>query len=851
MIASAIIGSLFISFFTISYSNSPPKSRTGAPNETNCTSCHSGTALTSGTEYGNVKMTTSMTGGEYIPDSTYKITLSYTESGKSKFGFQVTVLDDANDEQAGDLVVTSSTTTDKGTATVSSKTRQYIYHKSSGTSGSGKISWSFEWDAPSTNVGPVKFYVALNSTNGNSAASGDKIIIKSFEFDPSSKLPKADFTMSQASVCAGDTVVLDGTGSGNTTGYQWTVNSGTPKTSKDSVVKAVWTKAGTYTVKLVTKNGIGSNELKKTIKILARPGNGVTQTGNDTICAGDTVVLKADNGVKWNWTGGAQTQELKVLKSGTYEVEIEGTNGCKATSQEFDIEVIAPGVMNIGNLGNDTLCSADSFQLLVNSGYEEYALFDNKMPISVSTKNVIRGVLPPGSHNLTVIGKDKFGCVSQESSDFEIDVVGQLPSPNINCSNVTSESIEIDWTPDGQVKNYEVSIDTGKTWMTTSGTSSHKIDGLTFSASRNFLVRGKTSSPCFYSAVGETTCKTSACFKVSFNASKNVVCLSDPGSLELNNLNLTRYGIAYNSKTYGTDTVFKFNPIDLGVGSHIVSISLIDSNALSCPALDTMVEIKVNPLPVPAILTQWSQGAGSNKICVSSSSKELKGNTKDANGPETYKSAEWSGAGVSETGGVYSFDPASATEGSHSLVYNVTNTFGCSSSADELVIVDGEKKASFTFTSDKSEVSFTQTIENAKAWTWNFGDGNSSTGENPTHDYSKDGTYTVELATNDPSNVCAEVLATEEVAVIGGSIEDFGQKMDIYPMPFDNFLNVVLPASSENVVVRIYNMTGSLVYENNSFSGSETLDLSDLNKGMHLLRVSTSNQIVTKSILKK
>lgn len=43
------------------------------------------------------------------------------------------------------------------------------------------------------------------------------------------------------------------------------------------------------------------------------------------------------------------------------------------------------------------------------------------------------------------------------------------------------------------------------------------------------------------------------------------------------------------------------------------------------------------------------------------------------------------------------------------------------------------------------------------SWDWDFGDGNASTLQNPTHTYSAPGTYTVILTANDGSNADPEV----------------------------------------------------------------------------------------------
>ncbi len=69
---------------------------------------------------------------------------------------------------------------------------------------------------------------------------------------------------------------------------------------------------------------------------------------------------------------------------------------------------------------------------------------------------------------------------------------------------------------------------------------------------------------------------------------------------------------------------------------------------------------------------------------------------------------------------------------------------------DEQVIP--KVSAAYTSTIDAPTggvVTFTNTSENATSYAWDFGDGNKSTEESPTHTYTKDSTYTVKLtATN-------------------------------------------------------------------------------------------------------
>jgi len=70
ILISTVIALLFVAQKTISYTNNPPLARTGAPNESSCNTsgCHSGTAITSGTEFNNLKISSNMKNDEYITE---------------------------------------------------------------------------------------------------------------------------------------------------------------------------------------------------------------------------------------------------------------------------------------------------------------------------------------------------------------------------------------------------------------------------------------------------------------------------------------------------------------------------------------------------------------------------------------------------------------------------------------------------------------------------------------------------------------------------------------------------------------------------------------------------------------
>ncbi|MFN0277350.1 MAG: choice-of-anchor V domain-containing protein [Pyrinomonadaceae bacterium] len=152
-----------------SFSSNPPIGATGAPGEFNCALCHSDTPQP-GVFVINAPAT-------YVPGQTYQMQAQHTttDATRLRWGFEMTSIDST---ELGAGIFTSLdgfTSTDID----NSNFRSYVLHTSTGTfpGTSNGATWTFDWTAPATNVGPVTFYAAGNQANNNNNSDGDWIYL--------------------------------------------------------------------------------------------------------------------------------------------------------------------------------------------------------------------------------------------------------------------------------------------------------------------------------------------------------------------------------------------------------------------------------------------------------------------------------------------------------------------------------------------------------------------------------------------------------------------------------------------------------------------------------------------------
>ncbi|MBA3514848.1 MAG: PQQ-dependent sugar dehydrogenase [Pyrinomonadaceae bacterium] len=271
------------------FSAGPPAGYTRAPGEEPeaCAECH--VPPEAGT--GQISITAPQT---YIPGQTYPVTVTHTnaDATRLRWGFQLTALDSA-DVKAGNLQNTSSLTQildNQGPG----NSRQYIEHTSLGTFAGqqGGASWTFNWQAPSTDIGPVVFYAAGNHANNDGNSSGDHIYSTFVASAPASATP--DFaisaTPSARSLVPGDSAMylvtitplagftgvvnLGATGLPAGAGASFNpasinITDATSKTSTLTVTTSAGTPFGNYTVNITGMAGAIMNTIPVTLRLIS------------------------------------------------------------------------------------------------------------------------------------------------------------------------------------------------------------------------------------------------------------------------------------------------------------------------------------------------------------------------------------------------------------------------------------------------------------------------------------------------------------------------------------------------------------------------------------------------------
>lgn len=135
------------------------------------------------------------------------------------------------------------------------------------------------------------------------------------------------------------------------------------------------------------------------------------------------------------------------------------------------------------------------------------------------------------------------------------------------------------------------------------------------------------------------------------------------------------------------------------------------------------------------------------------------------------------------------------------------------------------------------------------SWDWTFGDGGTSTDQNPSHTFPGDGTYTVCLTVTD-DNGCTSTYCNDVVILVISVAEALESGMTVYPNPSNGEFVVEVRGVEGAARITVMDVTGRQVYSqgavlNGDFRKNINLDVA---KGSYLLQIATDEAIVTRKI---
>ena len=185
---------------------------------------------------------------------------------------------------------------------------------------------------------------------------------------------------------------------------------------------------------------------------------------------------------------------------------------------------------------------------------------------------------------------------------------------------------------------------------------------------------------------------------------------------------------------------------------------------------------------------------------------------------------------------------------SHSGSYFCTVNNYCdvpvvSDTAELTVLSIPPPMASFEYSITGRELSVSNTSEDATTYLWEFGDGDTSSAENPKHNYDEDNEYTVVLTA---SNICGEDADSSIVYIIT-DINDWRltEGFLIFPNPASEVVNLTFKdVGTEIETIQLLDFKGNQVkiIKPGITGDIHTINLENLAPGIYFIRISLKNK---------
>ena len=236
-------------------------------------------------------------------------------------------------------------------------------------------------------------------------------------------------------ICEGENVAFNGSGTGGTPGYMYVWDFGDGNTSSQAAPSHTYATAGSYSATLTVTDAHGCNSSDvSVITVNALPVVNVDATANASCFGNCDGSISVSGGVSYQWDANAYNQTTATATSlcaNTHTVIATDVNGCMVSES---VVITEPTILIALAGGDQTICEGEN--VVFNGGgsggtpgYTYLWDFGDGNTSSIATHTHTYG--SPGTYSATFIVTDAHGC---NSSDVSVITVNALPVVNVDAT---------------------------------------------------------------------------------------------------------------------------------------------------------------------------------------------------------------------------------------------------------------------------------------------------------------------------------------------------------------------------------------------------------------------------------
>ena len=784
------------------------------------TGCVGSTFQFEDTSYGNIQQWNwSFPGGTPSSSSQPNPEVTYSTPGSYDVSLEVINQDGDDDVLLVNYITVVSAPTAAFTFTTSANTVSFTNN----TQGAIDNVWDFGDGNTSTAVSPVHVYAGSGDytvvlTTANSCGTTQTTQTVSIQLEPTA----AFSTVQAPQGCADYTINYVDNSTSNPTSWNWSFPGGTPATSTLQNPVVTYTTKGVYDVTLVAGNSFGSNTKVEVDYVVIDELPQLTPIFSSNLLSVNfsSQAVNADS-ISWNF-GDGNTSNLTspthtYATEGNYNVTVTATSSCGTVTENLAVSLtLVPTAAFTVN--STTGCAPYTAQFTDNSSSNVTSwnwTFPGGNPASSTLQNPTVSYDNLGSYDVTLVVSNSAG--SSTSSQAGYIVVNDVPELS---ASFAIDILEVSFSSDFSNAD-NITWDFGDGNRSTDPNPVH-----TYAAEGSYRVIVAASNGCGTTSQELTITLTQLPFSnftadVTQGCSGLVVNYRDNSSSNTTSWNWTFPGGTPASSTDQNPTV-TYNSVGVFDASLTASNSS-GSNTFSSEDLIQILDVPVpmftqnlegnvlfltNTTPLSTVVWTTSDGGMSTNpswsyafrengtfrvtmevtnMCGTSTEEfdirvtalptsafTVVQGVNDVNCiPQTIQFQNNSTEATSYQWQFPGGTPASSTDENPEVVYNqigefdvsltVFNQFGSDIiEQNDAITVTDVPVVNFESSASGSVVSFTNTSMRGESYDWDFGDGNSSTLENPDHSYQLSDSYVVTL---NVTNACGTTTFSRVVVV--------------------------------------------------------------------------------------